>query len=135
MKELRCIVFNEQEVASAIVDRKRRRREPLPSGQILGVTYQAGSALTVILHSQGEDGERDTRSVGDEEAMAAVIAYCMNKKIPLPVESDKFLYLVNGNLTLMITMNFNRQPRMVFGKSEDSDPAMTNTLRPRRVPR
>lgn len=133
MKELRCIVFNEQEVANAIVDRKRRRREPLPSGRIVRVTYESSPALSVTLHLADDEGATETRSVRDEEAMAAVIAYCMNRKIPLPVESDKFLYLVNGNLTLMITMNFNRQPRMVFGAREEAESA-ARPLRPRRVP-
>lgn len=132
MKELRCIVFNEQEVANAIIDRKRRRREPLPAGQIIGVNYETGPALVVLLRVMGDDGVTETRTVTDEEAMAAVIAFCMNKKIPLPVESDKFLYLVNGNLTLMITMNFNRQPRMVFGVREGAESGVP-AHRPRRV--
>lgn len=118
MKELRCIVFNEQEVANAILDRRRRRREPLPIGQIAGIGVETANGLRVILHLLQDDGTMDHESVGETDTMAAVISYCMSRKIPLPVESDKFLFLVNGALALMITMNFNRQPRLVFGNGE-----------------
>lgn len=118
MKELRCIVFNEQEVANAILDRRRRRREPLPIGQIAGISVETARGLKVILHLLQDDGSMDQEEVGETDTMAAVIAFCMNRKIPLPVESDKFLFLVNESLALMITMNFNRPPRLVFGNGE-----------------
>jgi hypothetical protein len=51
--------------------------------------------------------------LGPTEVAAALVGYCMNRKVPLPVESDKCLHLINGGLTLMITMNFNKAPRLV----------------------
>jgi hypothetical protein len=115
MKELRCIVFNDREVVKAILDRRQRRAETLPSGPIAGITYDTKENFAATLHFMRGDGLEETARISQEETMAAVIAYCVKTKIPLPADADKFLYLVNDSLTLMITMNFKRQPRCVFG--------------------
>jgi hypothetical protein len=119
MKELRCIVFNEQEVANAILDRRRRQREPVPAGQIAGVTYKMGEAFTVSLYLLQDNGALEQEVVRGDEVLAAMIAFCMGRRIPLPVAAEKFLFLVNNALTLMITINFNRAPRLVPAHSND----------------
>lgn len=113
MKELRCLVFSDQEVVSAIIDRRRRRREPNLAGTVAGIAYKAEDGLDAVLHLATERGDTESVVVPEEEVTAALIAYCMNRRIPLPADADKFLYLVNDNLTLMITLNFNRAPRLV----------------------
>lgn len=115
MKELRCLVFTDQEVASAIIDRKRKRRDPLPSGQIAGMTFRVENETVAVFHMVSDNGELADVVISEEETMAAMISFCMRRKIPLPVESDKFLYLINDNLTLMITIKFNKVPRLVTG--------------------
>jgi hypothetical protein len=116
MKELRCIVLNHQEVAEAIVERWRRLGESLSESEVFGVSYDAEAEFKVVLYLEQKDGSHGQAVVVEEETIAAVIAFCVARKIPLPADSEKFIYLVNGNLTLMITKNFNRQPRCVFGK-------------------
>ena len=32
----------------------------------------------------------------------------MSRKIPMPVDSDKYLQIINDGMTLMITMRFNK---------------------------
>lgn len=113
MKELRCLVFTEQEVATAVLDRRRRRHEPLPPGRVGGLTYRSDHGVKPVLRFVEDNGTGEEVVISEEDTLAAMIAFCMQRKVPLPVESDKFLLLVHNNLTMMITINFNRQPRMI----------------------
>lgn len=114
MKELRCIVFTEQEVVKAVLDRRRKRREPLPQGTVQGVGFRNEDAGIQTTIRVVDDYGGDQSMVLDEtEVAAALVNFCMSRKIPLPVDSDKCLYLINESLTLMITMNFNKPPRLV----------------------
>ena len=118
MKELRCLVFTEQEVVKAVLDRRRRMREPLPSGTVGKVTYRSAQGVETHIQVTGDEGDDRSMTLHEAEVAAALVAYCMNRKIPLPVESDKMLHVINDSLTLMITMNFNKAPRLVEERNE-----------------
>jgi len=133
MKELRCLVFNDNEVISAIFDRRRRRREHVPAGRVTGVTFRTHDTFTTILNLMDDDGPAGVETVDEEETLASVLAYCMSMGIPMPATADKFLYLVNGALTLMITLNFNRAPRLVFGPRPDKRSGEGRTRDLRRI--
>lgn len=113
MKELRCLVFTGQEVIKAVLDRRRRMREPLPTGTVDKIVHHQAEGIQTILKVVSDDGDIQDLILPEPEVAAAMVAYCMGRRIPLPVESDKTLSLINGALTLMITMNFNKPPRLV----------------------
>ncbi|SMH55318.1 hypothetical protein [Azospirillum agricola] len=113
MKELRCLVFTEPEVIKAVLDRRQRLREPLPTGTVKGVGHRHGNGVETILTIVSDAGESRELLLSETEVAAAMVAYCMGRRIPLPVASDKALHLINGALTLMITMNFQKAPRLV----------------------
>ncbi|MFD1624914.1 hypothetical protein [Azospirillum griseum] len=140
MRELRCLVFTEQEVVKAILDRRRRVNEPLPTGTVDKVTYEDGDNVETKLAITHDDGTRETLTLPETEVAAALVAHCMNRRIPLPVASDKMLYIINGALTLMITMNFNKSPRLVVthaatveGAGGSSGPELRPAPRRRRI--
>jgi len=134
MKELRCLVFTEQEVVKAVLDRRRRMRETLPTGTVLKVTYADGDSVETTFGITGDDGSSQDMVLPETEVAAALVAYCMNRRIPLPVASDKMLYIINGALTLMITMNFNKAPRLVVTHAPgDSGPELRPSVRRRRI--
>lgn len=121
MKELRCLVFTEQEVVKAVLDRRRKMREPLPVGTVRGVTYASDhDTIHTTIRVLDDYGVDQSMTVGSAEVAAALVGYCMGRKVPLPVESDKCLHLINGGLTLMITMNFNKPPRLVTEHHDDA---------------
>ncbi|CAO3413296.1 hypothetical protein [Azospirillum argentinense] len=125
MKELRCLVFTDQEVVKAVLDRRRRMKEPLPSGTVGTVTYrpgQPGGGVETLIQVTGDEGDDRSMTLHESEVAAALVSYCMGRKIPLPVESDKMLHLINGALTLMITMNFKKPPRLVEDRVEATEP-------------
>lgn len=114
MKEMRCLVFTEQEVVKAVLDRRRKVRDALPVGTVQGVTYTVtNDAVTTTIRVIDDYGGDQSLILGPTEVAAALVGFCMGRKVPLPVDSDKCLRLLNGALTLMITMNFNKAPRMV----------------------
>ncbi|TWA62248.1 hypothetical protein FBZ84_11121 [Azospirillum baldaniorum] len=127
MKELRCLVFTDQEVVKAVLDRRRRMKEPLPSGTVGTVTYRpgqpGGGGVETLIQVTGDEGDDRSMTLHESEVAAALVSYCMGRKIPLPVESDKMIHLINGALTLMITMNFKKPPRLVEDRSEAAEPA------------
>ncbi|OYQ32890.1 hypothetical protein CHU95_19345 [Niveispirillum lacus] len=111
MKELRCILFKDREVLSAILDRKRRLKEELPAGQITGLSLNSvdESINCTITYDNGHH----SLTIPETELQAALLAHCMARKVPLPVDADKNVHLINGRATLMITINFNRAARLV----------------------
>lgn len=109
MKELRCIVFSDRELLTAVIDRRKRLREPLPEGEISKVRFEIEAGIrTFIEFTDAED-----LLVEEEEVQAALVAFCMAHGIPLPADAEKTLYVIRGHATLMITMNFRKPARMV----------------------
>lgn len=127
MKELRCLVFTDQEVARAVLDRRRRINDPLPVGTVTRIVFDQNAgpehdSIETRLFVTDDDGTVSELVLTDIEVTAALVAYCMGRRIPLPVASDKMLYLINGALTLMITMNFNKAPRLVVASGATDGP-------------
>lgn len=118
MKELRCILFNEREVATAIIERRRRMKEPLPPGTVEKLTFENGpngtSSQLVIV---SDDGTRAELRFADPEVASALVAYCLGRRVPLPVDAEKFLQVVNDHLALMIRVNFQKKPKPGAGQS------------------
>lgn len=128
MKELRCLVFTDQEVVRAVLDRRRRVKDSLPVGTVSKVVYHRNEGpeqegIETRLSITDDNGAVTELVLADTEVTAALVGYCMGRRIPLPVASDKMLHLINGALTLMITMNFNKAPRLVVaGATEGAGP-------------
>jgi hypothetical protein len=108
MKELRCLVFTEAELIHAVVSRRRKIREPLPVGTVQKVTFEQGEELVTTLHMADDYGKDCSLRLGAVEVAAAMVNFCIERKIPLPVASNKHLQLLNNSLSLMITMHTNK---------------------------
>ncbi len=118
MKELRCILFTDLEVLAAILDRRRKLNEALPDGQVTGLRLEMnqGTRCTLLVN-----GGKQSLAIPEAELQASLLAYCMTKKVPLPAEADKSVYLIRGRATLMMTMNFNKSARLVSMVEERAD--------------
>src|SRR3954465_159936 len=113
MKELRCIVFTERELINAIVGRRRKRGEELPQGTVESVKFQTGETIETVMQIKGDYAKMTSLVLSEAEVAAALIGFCMGRKIPLPVEAEKTLHVIKDAATLIITMNFNKAPRLV----------------------
>ena len=107
MKEFRCIIFTEHEVLTAVVERRRRAREKLPVGPILDVTYDAAdkNAVNTNIRIVDDYGKVELVTVRTPEVAAALVEYCLNRKIPMPSGSKKWLELIGAELTLLMTFD------------------------------
>ncbi|MEI6558543.1 MAG: hypothetical protein WCO00_09050 [Rhodospirillaceae bacterium] len=117
MKELRCLVFSEQEVLAAVAERRKRLHEQLGDGAIQKVSYQGPGegGVTATFHGVNARGEEQLTVIQETELSAALVNFCMSRKIPMPVDSDKYLQVINDGLTLMITMRFNKAHKSGHG--------------------
>ena len=119
MKELRCIVFSERELISAVIDRRRKLNEELPRGTVEAVKFRTGDTIETVMEVKDDYGKVTSLVLPELEVAAALIAFCMGRKIPLPVDAEKTLHVIKDAATLIITMNFNKTPRLVsIGASE-----------------
>ncbi len=121
MREFRCLVFADQEVITAYVERLRRLREPLPAGTIRGIEYDAAdrqnvTSIITIVSDSGEIHRIDIRMV---EMAASLVDYCLNRKIPIPAASRKWIEVVNRHELVLLMTVAEKKPR---------------AFRPRRLP-
>ena len=129
MKELRCLAFSEQEVAAAIIERRRKLREPLPEGSIQKVSYHIENGVTVTIRAVSGVGRENVLVIPESEASAALVNYCMSRGIPMPAVSEKYLHMVNDALTLIITVRFNKAHRGAYAGTEDPAGALVGKAR------
>jgi hypothetical protein len=118
MRELRCIVFTERELIGAVIARRRKRNEELPQGTVESVKFNTGEMIETVMEVKDDYGKVTSLVLSEQEVAAAMIAFCMGRKIPLPVEAEKALHVIKDAATLIITMNFNKTPRLVSTSPE-----------------
>lgn len=88
--EMRHIAFTPNEVLRAITQYKHRRREPLPKGTISSLKIEELPDVHVVMSIIG-DTHRTPEEVVFQgaELAAALVMYCIERKIPLPATKAK----------------------------------------------
>ena len=122
MKEFRCLIFSDQEVISAVVERRRTLRESLPVGTVRGVKHVLDPAQGVTLTIQMEDdyGKLSEVVVRQVELAAALVKYCLTRKIPMPIASSKTIEIIGNDVTLLMTMSADLRQKRVAAKGADA---------------
>jgi hypothetical protein len=100
--EIRQIVFKQTEVCAAINDYRRRRNEPLPVGTIDGIAFSEGPDVTATLTIKNNAGDNIAVTLSREAVAAALILFCINRKIPLPAKGQKKLQKIGDSVGLTI---------------------------------
>lgn len=116
MKELRCIVFTDREVVTAVVERRRKLRDQVPEGDIGGLAMSMEDGGLTARIQMADSSELP---VGEQELLAALVALCMAKNVPLPVDAEKVVHLIKGRATLMVTMNFQKGARLISANAAE----------------
>lgn len=103
-KELRQIMFGPSEIVTAITEYHRRRSFAMPRGTALRCYIADEPALSATLFIETDGAGITEMSIDAESLAAALILYCINRKIPLPVEADKRLRkLTDETVALFLT--------------------------------
>ena len=107
MREFRCLIFADHEVITAYIERLKRLRSPLPAGTIRGIEYNATAAKQVdsVLTVISDEGEIHRIQIRMVEMAASLVDYCLNRKIPIPSGSQKWVEVINTHeLVLLMTL-------------------------------
>lgn len=102
--ELRQIIFSSDETVAAIRQLYQRSNRAFPAGHIAEVTISPAAGCQVDCDIEDEKNIHDRVTIAGEKLAAALLLYCMTRKIPVPVAAAKTLSIVNGQLALCITL-------------------------------
>jgi hypothetical protein len=102
-REMRQIMFRAPEIMTAITEYHRRRDIALPHGTAVGCKV-TDEPLAVTLSIQADNGTISEITANPEVLAAALILYCINRKIPLPAEADKRLQKVGSDGVALIVI-------------------------------
>ncbi len=105
--EVRHIIFSEVEVLNALTEYRKRRNERLPSSEKIEVTIRDKPKIAVSLAIVPEGKQIPLEFVFEgEELAAALIMYCIGRKIPLPATGvSKSIRIVEDSIALQILKN------------------------------
>ena len=83
LTEIRHILFEDTDVVRAVVDYRKKKNDPLPQGSVVKAEVKRELPVQCTLELYSDKSEV---MVGcefkHEEIRAALIMFCMNKKIP-----------------------------------------------------
>lgn len=131
MKEFRCIIFNEHEVISAVVERRRRAKVKLPPGTILNLKYssEGKNQIVTTIRVVDDHGKEEPLVIHTSELVAALIDYCGNRRVPLPAGSRRWIELIgSSDLTLMMDFDpLKKRKKAVRAKSAKARVPETET--------
>jgi hypothetical protein len=105
--ELRHIVFTPNEVLRSITQYRHRRREPLPSGTITNLKIEEKPDVHVVLFITGDGSKTaDEHVFQGAELAAALVMFCIERKIPLPAaRAKKTLRVFDKQLGLEVAID------------------------------
>ena len=103
--ELRRLVFSKQELVEAIDSHNRNAAEKLPPGSVASceVRKEEDNISAAIEITDQQSGETQQVELNAAYLGAALLRFCIDKKIPLPRQSAKSLQVVGDNIALNIT--------------------------------
>ncbi len=106
-KELRKLVFTVEEIKAAAYDYCLRNGVPIPHVPIDDVIIKDSDHSFLTLCFSSSDASDPKRiALGRDKAGAAVIKYCSSNKIPIPRSAQKVLKVDNGEVVMMISLNW-----------------------------
>ena len=101
--DTRRILFSEEEVIVAIRQFYDRKGKSFPIGIVENTTIIEKPECTFQCDIVRDNNQEQVVVAGAALA-AALIAYCISRRIPLPAKADKTLAISQGQLVLAINM-------------------------------
>lgn len=104
MREMRCIVFEDGELIKAILAHGRRTGKTLPAGQISSFEVERKPEVIARMTITSDQGQKSIVPTAGAELAAAMIAYCIDRKVPVPANAAKSITVLDEHVALKITM-------------------------------
>ncbi|MCH8997044.1 MAG: hypothetical protein IID48_02095 [Proteobacteria bacterium] len=106
ISEIRYLLFQEQDVLRALIEYRKSKNQPLPTGSIAKFKIQRKQPMSCTLSIHEDEAGRKADIIFTNDVMrAALISYCMYKKIPLPVRAEKELQVFGDRIGLLVSLN------------------------------
>ncbi|MDG4720263.1 MULTISPECIES: hypothetical protein [Thalassospira] len=105
MREIRCIVFDDGELIKALLAHGRRTGKNLPAGQITSFEIERAKEVVARMTITSDEGAKMVVPTSGAELAAAMIAYCIDRKVPVPAHSAKSITVIDDHVALKITMS------------------------------
>jgi hypothetical protein len=102
--EQRQIIFTNDEAMASLQQFYQRSSQAFPKGRIENVGVSAANGCQIDCDVVDAGHVRDHVSIAGEKLAAALLLYCMTRKIPVPAAARKTLSIVNGQLALCINL-------------------------------
>ena len=108
--EFRRLLFSKQEVVEALTAHSARLNKPLPAGSVIKCELIAEPEFAVQLTVQNnyegraDTGKRYEVSLAAPVVGAALLQFCIEKKIPMPKSAKKALQITGDGLVMTITL-------------------------------
>ena len=112
LKEIRQIVFPQPDLLEALTALRKRQGVPIPAGTVKSVEVRDNGEVEAVLKLEaagtGKEVEVQFRSA---ELAAAMLAYCLRSKIPLPRTARKSVEIFDEQAGLVITLDGSQQTK------------------------
>lgn len=102
MRELRAISFTERELTTALVEFSGRLKRKLPVGTVMDARIVSEVPVKIVLPIQDDYGDVNEIPYSEMEVAAALVHYCMGRKVRLPARGEKIIQIISGQPTLVI---------------------------------
>ncbi len=106
-RELRKLVFTADELKSAVFDYCLRNGVRIPQSPIDELLVEdSDSGFLTMRFSSPDLGDPKLVPLGRDQVGAALIKYCSVNKIPMPRTAKKVLKVDDGEVAMMISLNW-----------------------------
>lgn len=102
MRELRAISFTERELTQALIEFSGRLKRKLPVGTVMDARVASEAPIKIVLPIQDDYGELKETPYSEMEVAAALVHFCMGRKVRLPARGEKIIQIIGGQPTLVI---------------------------------
>jgi hypothetical protein len=106
--EVRHLSFRSREIMLAITEYYYRRGLTLPAGTAARILIAEGPPVRAVLDIDTDRGEMIEVPIDAETLAASLILFCINRKIPLPAESDKRLRRLQADAVALVIVKHGR---------------------------
>ena len=106
ISEVRYLLFDEPDLLRAVIEYRKSRNQPLPTGTIAEFKIQRKQPVTCTLSIHEDQAGKKTDIIFTNDVMrAALISYCIHKKVPLPIRAEKDLQVFGKRIGMLISLN------------------------------
>jgi hypothetical protein len=102
--ETRQIIFTNDEVVAAIQQLYLRSHQSFPPGRVWDIAISEENGCRVECDVIDNNRVRERVTVSGEKLAAALILFCITRKVPIPVAAQKTLGVINNHLALRVVL-------------------------------